>query len=169
MGILFDIFIVLGLFTLILLSPACMNVGLSRVSHKDYTIDKREFLLSCIPIFNHFYGWSKYSGRRISLSGIACIIFYVAFGMRAIVMFFFYDNANLQTNTVWIFLISIVIFWVLNAIDIYRILTDSGVYTFASRAFFAFSVVIGHIIVGYYMPRKMYYYFSKSKKGALYG
>lgn len=169
MGILFDIFIILGLLTLVFLSPACMNVGLSRVSHKDYTIDKNEFLMSSIPIYNHFYGWNKYSGRPWSLSGISCIIFYAAFGMRAIVMFYFFDNADLQTYTVWAFLIAILIFWVCNAIDIFRILSDSGVYTFSSRLFFAFSVVIGHIIVGYYMPRKMYYFFNKTKKGTLYG
>lgn len=169
MSILINILLVVGLLTLVFLSPACMNIGLSRVSHKDYTIDKSEFTLSSIPVYNHFYGWSKYSGGIWSLSGVSSIILYVALGLRAIVMFFYFDNSTLQTYTVWVFLISILIFWICNAIDIFRILSDSGVYTLGSRLFYAFSVVIGQIVVGYYMPRKMHYYFNKSEKGNLYG
>lgn len=168
MGIFIDILIILGLFTLVFLSPACMNVGLARVSHKEYMIDKNEFVMCSIPVYNHFYGWRKYSGKSWSVSGIASIVLYLSFALRGIVMFYFYDNATLQTYTVWAFLICIVIFWLASAIDIFRILSDSGVYTLGGRLFYAFSVVIGQIVVGYYMPRKMYYFFNKTKKGTLY-
>jgi hypothetical protein len=169
MSIIIDIFLVLGLITLIFVSPVLMNIGLIRVSNNNYEISKTEFMYCCIPVFNHFYGWKRYSGKAISVSGISSILLYVVLILRAVAMFFFYENGSLQTYTVYAFLIAILLFWICNAANIYSILSDSGIYTFGSKVFNAFSVVIGQITVGYYMPRKMYYYLSKSKKGVLYG
>lgn len=166
--ILVNIVIMVGLITLVFLSPACMNIGLVRVSNKDYKITTKELVLCCIPVFNHFYGWKKYSDSSFSLSGISSILLYIMISVRAVAMLFFFNNETIQLYTVIAFLLSILVFWICNAINIFSVLSDSGIYTFTSKLFNAFSVVIGHITVGYYMPRRIYYY-SNDKKDNLYG
>lgn len=168
MQIVINLAMMVGLVTLLFLSPACMNVGLVRVSNQDFTITKPEFVLCCIPVFNHFYGWKKYSGKSLSMSGISEIIVMLMFIFRTVVMFFFFDNATLQTVSVLVFLGSIVLFWILSAVNIYSVLNDTGIYTLTSKVMYAFTIVVGQIVVGYYMPRRMYHYTSK-KKGTLYG
>ena len=167
MSIILNLVVLFGFITLIFLSPACMNVGLVRTSNDDYSISSSELLLCCIPFFNHFYGWKRYSNSYISLSGISSILLVISFISRVVVMYSFFSNDSLQTVTVLIFLIAIALFWILNAVNIYTVLSDSGLYTFGRRLFYAFTVIIGQIIVGYYMPRNMYYY-QKKEKGSLY-
>lgn len=165
---LLNLVILFGLITLAFLSPACMNVGLVRVSNDGYAITKGEFLMCCIPVFNHFYGWKRYTDKYISWAGISSILLLVSIALRTYVMVFNYYNNTLQVVSIYIFLACVVAFWVCHAITIYSVLSDSGIYTFRSKVFNAFTVVIGEIIVGYYMPRKMYYY-QKKEKGSLYG
>lgn len=168
MNILISIFILFGFVTMVFLSPALMNVGLVRVSNKDYSISKSEFSYCCVPVLNHFYGWNKYSGSKISISGISSILMYSIIIIRYIVMVYFYNNESLQVGSIYAFLAVVIIYWIGNSINIYSVLKESGMYTFTSILFYSVAFIIGQIIIGYYMPRKMNYY-SNSDKGDLYG
>lgn len=168
MSVLFNILFLFGMVTVIFLSPAVMSVGLVRVSNKDYSIEKQDYVFCSIPVFNQIYSCRKYTGSSISLSAIGAILFYVSFIVRTISMMFFYGNENLQLYTVIAFLICFVLYWVLTSVDIFRILGDSGIYTTSNKVMSSIVFPIGQIQVGYYMPRKMHYYYSKNTKGDLY-
>lgn len=169
MMLMFNVLVVIGLICMLLISPVLMNIGLVKVSNDNYTISKSEAMLCCIPVFNHFYGWNKYSGSKVSLSGISTIILYLIYLIRLYVMVLQYSNEMLQTYSVYAFLGSIILFWILNAVDIFRVLNDSGVYTLGSKIFNSLAIITGQVIIGMYMPNNMKYYYEKVKKGTLYG
>lgn len=166
--IIINLTILFGVISLIFLSPAVMNIGLIRISN-DYEIDMSDRIKCFIPFYNNFYGWNIYAGTYFCLHGISSIILIVSLLLRAYVMYFNYYNTTLQTVTICVFLISILFYWISNAWSIYSALSDSGVYTFGAKLFFAFTVIAGQVQVGYYMPRRMYYYNKKDRSGNLYG
>lgn len=169
MAIFLNLALMVGMFTLFYGAPACMSVGLCKVSNDDYKATKKDYIMSWIPVYNNFYGWHKYSGSWVSLSGIGNVILILSFIMRYIVMIFFFYNDQVQTITVYIFFFSFVAFWILCAVNIWSILSDTGVYTFGGKVFNALCVPIGQLVIGNYMPNKMRFYMSKNKKGNLYG
>ena len=169
MAALINIVFMLGVITLLFLSPACMSIGLVRMSDRDFYISGSEKALCCIPIVNQFFSWNRYSGSKFSLTGISYLFVLVTFIVRMYVMYFQYSNESLQTITILIFLAVCLLFWLIHAFTIWSVLSDSGVYSTGRKIVCALTVVIGQIVVGYYLPRQMHYYSKNKKKGDLYG
>lgn len=151
----------LGLFGAIFVAPSMMCYGL--VNLAEGYVTKLQMLLCCIPVFNYFYGWKKYSGNLWSLGGLSAIFLLFSSVSRFVVMFFFYSSTSAQTTTVVMFLLSIVTFYLLNAINIYMILKDSGAYSFGEQLFLSLTIIFGQISIGYYMHNKVKYYDKKHK------
>jgi hypothetical protein len=168
MNFLLNLSFSIGIITLIFISPVIMNIGLVKLSNNDYKISNKEYLFCMIPVVNNFYGKSKYSGSKVSLSGISCIVLYSSVLFRYLSMVLMFNNTNLQVIGVYIFLLSILVYWILNALEIYNILNDSGVYGLTSKIIYSFTVILGHIMVGYYLPKKVAYYTNNSSTDKLY-
>ena len=169
LDVIFNCIVVLGIFCMFFISPACMSIGLVRLSNESFKISRHERTMCLIPVCNYFYSNYRYSKSAFSIAGFSTIVLISTLIVRFIVMFFMYDNELMQTITIYLFLASCLLFWICQAITIFKVLGDSGLYTFGARLFNAVTVIIGHIQVGYWLPRKMYYYTKKKgNKESLY-
>lgn len=167
MSVLLNIIFIIGLFAMFFFGPTAMNIGLCRMSNDKMKLAAGDGLKCCIPVFNHFYGWHCYTGTSyLSISGIVTVIFYLSLASRFIVMVFLFNNDAVQTATVIIFLISAVAYWIGCAVDVFRVLSDSGIYALGAKVMNALLLIVGQIVIGFYMPNNILYY-EKDKKGSV--
>lgn len=168
MSVFLQLIEIIGIFVMIFVSPACMNMGLVRISRDDYKLTRKDVILCCIPVYNFYYGGKVYA-NRISISFIGSVSICIMVLIRMFNMFFYYNgNDMFQTVSIIALLCIIFLAWLCYAIDIFLILGDSGVYSITSRIFLSVTVIVGQIVIGYYMPRKMYYILSKEKRETIY-
>ncbi len=154
----------IGLFGLFLITPVILNIGLIRLSYtKDEVIDKKEYLYCFIPLFNNFFAWKKYSGSYLAVHGLSYVVLTVSVLVRYIVMYTMYSNNELQYISVFLFLFSVLLFWISNAICIFNILRESGVIGIGACLFYSATIIIGQIMIGLYLKKSMDHYYSKKE------
>lgn len=161
----FTMMFAVGVISMLFISPIIMNYGLIKISRSNSIVEVKDKIICAIPIVNHFYGWKIYGGSVISLSGIGSLSLFIGIISRIVVMFFMFENADAQVISIWVFLISFVIYWVLSAVDIFRILGDSGLYTFSGKFLNAAAIILGQVNIGAFLPKKISYYEKKKKNG----
>lgn len=161
-------FFIIGVFVTIFVAPAYMNLGLICISNKDMNIEKSNVPVCFIPIYNHFFGNKVYRGNYISLSGISSIVLLVAIVLRYISMYLLFDNSLFLTMSVYIFVIAVIMHWLFNSIDVYRVLNDSGLYGLPIKIILSLLFMVGQIFIGHFLPNAVRYY-NKFSKGDIYG
>lgn len=169
MYIFISLMLFVGCIALLLICPAIMSIGLIRMENSDFKLRPVDYVISCIPIVNVFYSCARYGDKKVLLCGIGTILMYISIFLRYLGIFVMYENRTFNFTTVFVFLISVFLYWVFYAISIFIVLNDSGLYSTTAKILYSLSVIIGEIQIGMYLPKKVKYYLERKSTNNIYG
>lgn len=139
--------IIVGLFAIMLWTPALMSIGVSKFEG-DITAGER--FLCCIPIFNVIRAEIKYYGKvwLVTLSTIA-VVFACIF--RVVAWWNFYSNVTLGTVSIVLFWGAIAFWAIANMVFVYNVIHDADAVRGGKLILFTIAFPFGQYYVGNYL------------------
>ena len=146
---LFYIGIFIGAICMIFFTPMKYTQGIYLLEYG--TLTAKDRLLSFVPLVNIIKAENIYTGR-VSNVGISTVLFILMTVLRVIVATFYTEHFSLQLITVFLFVMSILVMYIMNVCSVFIVLNDAGVGCLFSRILYSLVFPVGQYYIGAFVP-----------------
>ena len=142
--------IIVGIFAMILYTPAKMALGIAAINNEGEPINFNDRLSCLIPVYNIGWAEKKYYDK-IGLCTISTIAMIVIAVLRVCAWWFFYENVVIGTASIVLMYAAVLFFYFANARFVYDVLTTSEALDGIKKWFYVLLFPLGQHFVGSYV------------------